>query len=95
MKRPLKLLGTALIPAFIAGSAHAASLTVNCQEIAQYSQSEVNFIYYKVEESDGAAEASRLWGAYHGLRGRCVHHPHARATVNVSPELAEEAQALR
>ncbi len=73
---------------FVGGSAHAANLTVGCGEIAQYSPTEVNIFYYKVMETDGEAEAGRLWGAYHRLQNRCASHPNARATVAVSSQLA-------
>jgi hypothetical protein len=87
--------GWALAQIFFADASAAATLTVDCREIRQYSPEEGNYFYYKVMESDGAAEAQRLWGAYHGLRGRCGRNANARATVSVSPELAELARAYR
>lgn len=94
MKRVL-LSCSIILAAFGAGHAQATTLSVNCHSIARFSSSEVDYFYYKILESDGEAEARRLWGAYHRLRGRCVHNPNAHGTVNVSPEIASIAAAYR
>ncbi len=85
--------GVLLQLVFAGADATAATLTVDCREIRQYSPEEVNFFYYRVMETDGATEAQRLWEAYHGLMGRCVRNANAHATVSVSPGLAELARA--
>ena len=86
----------AFAPSFLFGAhATAASLTVDCQQIRGYSSEQVSYFYYRVMETDGEPEAQRLWGAYHGLRGRCASTPRARATVSVSPAIAELAHAAR
>lgn len=79
----------------VGGAARSATLTVNCHDINQFSPSEVNFFYYKAAEVDGEAEAGRLWGAYHRLRGRCAGNPRAKSTVSVSQELADIAHRYR
>jgi hypothetical protein len=94
MKKRL-LLSTLLSALFFGGSAHAASLTVGCGEIARYSPTEVNMFYYRVMETDGEAEAGRLWGAYHRLQSRCVSHPNAHATVSVSAQVASAVSDYR
>ena len=94
MKNQLRL-AILLSGLLIGGSAHAANLTVGCSEIAQYSPTEVNVFYYKVVETDGEAEAGRLWGAYHRLQNRCVSHPNAHATVSVSPQLVSIVSQYR
>ena len=94
MKKRL-MLATLLSVLYVGGSAHAANLTVGCNEIAQYSSTEVNMFYYKVLETDGEAEAGRLWGAYHRLQNRCVSHPNAHATVAVSAQLASVVSGYR
>ncbi|MFM8859233.1 MAG: hypothetical protein ACKOEW_03935 [Methylocystis sp.] len=73
----------------------AATLTISCQEAAQYSQNEVNSIYNSVSDIDGVSEANRLWAEYHKLKHRCVKQPNARATVNVSEEIADLANTYR
>jgi len=76
-------------------AAHAATLTISCQEAAAYSQNEVNSIYNSVSNIDGESEANRLWNEYHKLKRRCVKQPNASATVNVSEEIADLANTYR
>ena len=40
--------GWAFTQIFFAGASAAATLTVDCREIRQYSPEEVNYFYYKV-----------------------------------------------
>lgn len=94
MRRPL-FLSLMMINLAPISASSAATLTISCQEAAQYSQNEVNSIYSSVSDIDGESEANRLWNEYHKLKRRCVKQPNASATVNVSEEIADLANTYR
>ncbi|MGE0197062.1 MAG: hypothetical protein AB7P48_15740, partial [Methylocystis sp.] len=68
------------------GAASAATIDVDCADIARYSPWQVQKLYYEGETLLGAGPARRLYAAYYALKNRCSHNERARMSIYVTPK---------